>query len=510
MSSRPFFITTPIYYANAPLHIGSAFEIIGIDALARFRRLCGDDVFFLTGMDEHGEKNQRAAEARGITPQQHVDEMAANFRTFCQRLQISADDIIRTTEPRHRRVVEAFWRQVQGQGDIYLGEYTGAYCARCECYVRETDLKDGTCPACGERTRLLSEPAFFFRLSRFTEPLRRHFAEHPDFVQPDFRRREMQRIIESGLEDVCISRSSIHWGIPVPGAPGHVVYVWFDALVNYISAIGYGSDPDRFARYWPAALHVVGKDILRWHTILWPAMLMSAGLALPQRVFGHGFIYTRGGKMSKSLGNVVDPQAVAQKYGADALRYALLRETPYENDGCYSEDSLVERYNRDLGNDLGNLVLRVVTMIDRYCHGAVPAPQGDNGPLRTTAERLNAEIPPAMNGLQFSRALEDIWALVHRANEFIEEQKPWAMAKDTAAAARLNKTLYDLAETLRLLSVWLTPFMPATAAAIRAQLSLGDIQGTIPAETRWGLLPAGQHVQRGAPLFPRLGEPAAG
>jgi len=505
MDSRSFYITTPIYYANAPLHVGSAFEIIGIDVLARFRRLVGDSVFFLTGMDEHGEKNQKAAEERGITPQQHVDEMAEDFAAFCRTLEISQDDIIRTTEPRHRRGVDAFWRKAAAGGDIYLDEYSGLYCSRCESYVRETDLRDGNCPACGDPPKPLSEPAYFFRLSRYEDRLRDLFNNRPEFIQPDFRRNEMMQIVESGLQDICISRSSIHWGISVPDAAGHVVYVWFDALTNYITALGYPDEDGKFGQFWPADVHVVGKDILRFHAIYWPAMLMAAGLEMPRRVFGHGFIYAAGGdKMSKSIGNVVAPEDIIAVYGADALRYFLLRETPYAQDGEYSETKLADRHERDLANDLGNLVLRTVSMIGRYRQGRLPAPVREGAVLAEQAAALKAAVPAAMDALQFNRSLELIWGLVHRANRFVEERRPWDLNKDAAKADRLDATLYELAETVRILSVWLTPFLPAAARGIREQLGLAGIEGTLGEEADWGRLPEGQPVHRGEPLFPRI------
>lgn len=499
-----YYITTAIYYANAPLHVGHAFEIIGADVMARYQRLCGKEVFFLTGLDEHGEKIQRAADKRGVTPQALVDQLAEDFRAICRDLAISNDDLIRTTEARHKEVVEAFWRKVRAKGDIYLGAYEGLYCLRDEAYVKEGDLKDGACPSCGAKPEKLSEPAYFFRLSAYQDRLRQYYGQHHELVQPGFRRTEMLRMLEAGLEDVCISRSTIRWGIPVPDVTGHVVYVWFDALVNYVSAPGWLGNPEKFSRYWPADMHIVGKDILRWHALLWPAMLMAVDMPLPKSMFGHGFFYIGGSKMSKSLGNVVDPRAVAAKYGAEPLRYFLMREVPFENDGHYSEEGLVERINSELANELGNLLHRTLSMTEKYFKGAIPAADPEDRVLVDEAEAVCRDVPSLMDQLQFSRALERTWDLVRRANRFVEEREPWKLAKDPAAAPRLASTMYQLAESLRLVAALVEPFMPTKAAAMRTQLGLDPVALKVADELRWGLLKPGTATKKGDPLFPRI------
>ncbi len=522
MSTGKYFITTPIYYPNAEPHVGSAFEVIGIDVMARWKRLEGREVYFLTGTDEHAEKVSKVAAERGMTPEQLVEEMAGKFKTAWAQLEISFDRFIRTEEPAHKEAVAKFWRAVRDRGDIYLGSYEGLYCMPCESYWTSTQAKQGVCPECGRALKTLREPAYFFALSKYQKPLEKLFSEKADFLLPDFRRHEMEEnFLKPGLEDVCISRTTIHWGIPVPDDPKHVVYVWFDALINYLTGVGYGTDEAQFARWWPADLHVVGKDIARFHTLLWPAMLLAADLPLPERVFAHGFVQVMSDdtgeavKMSKSLGNIVKPGDIIAKYGADALRYFLMREIPYWADGAYSERNLAVRYNTDLANDLGNLVLRTLSMIERYFQSRVPEgdacdvsswPAGDKV-LHAVSTELAETVPPMMDELDFAQALEAIWQLVRAANRYVEETRPWALAKDPAQRERLGVVMYNLAESCRLLSVWLSPFIPGTCAKIREQLAWGD--AAMPFEDRiaWGRTKPGVTLRKAAALFPRLDLP---
>ena len=520
--SGKYFITTPIYYPNAEPHVGSSFEVIGIDVMARWKRLEGCEVYFLTGTDEHAEKVSQVAEKRGLTPEQHVEEMAEKFKLAWGQLEISYDRFIRTEEPAHKEAVAAIWRRVREKGDIYLGSYEGLYCVPCESYWTPTQAKAGVCPECGRPLKTLREPAYFFALSKYQKPLEKLFAENPGFLTPEFRRHEMEEnFLKPGLADICISRTTIHWGIPVPDDPRHVVYVWFDALINYLTAVGYGTDEAMFAKWWPADLHVVGKDIVRFHTLLWPAMLMSAGLALPKRVASHGFVQvtmddsTEAVKMSKSLGNVVKPGEIVAKYGADALRYFLMREIPYSGDGAYSERNLAVRYNTDLANDLGNLVLRTLSMVERYFEGRVSErdardvsawADGDKV-LHAVASELAETVPPMMEDLDFARALESIWALVRAANRYVEDSRPWSLAKDPAGRERLGVVMYNLSESCRLVSVWLSPFIPATCAKIHEQLGVDDASLPFAARVAWGVTKPGTVQRKGAALFPRLDLP---
>jgi methionyl-tRNA synthetase len=523
VSPQKYYLTTPIFYPNAEPHVGSAFEVIGIDVMARWKRLSGFDVFFLTGTDEHAEKVSTVARESGVSPQELVDRMAEKFKTAWAQMGISYDRFIRTTEEGHKKAVEIFFRKVLAKGDIYLGAYEGLYCSPCESYWTATQAKGGECPECGRPLKTLREPAYFFALSKYQKALEKLFADNPDFLLPEFRRREMeQNFLKPGLEDVCISRSTLDWGIPVPDDAAHRVYVWFDALINYLTGVGYGSDEARFNKWWPADLHVVGKDIVRFHTLLWPAMLMAAGLPVPKRVFAHGFVQVvsddapeQAVKMSKSLGNIVTPEAIITKYGADALRYFLLKEIPYAGDGVYSERNLAVRYNNDLGNDLGNLVLRTSSMIARYFDSEVPRPAAEDvvswtdvdKVVRATAEELSETVPPLMEALDYATALEEIWTLVRAGNRYVEETKPFIIAKDPSQRDRLGVVLYNLAETCRILSLWISPFMPGVAAKIREQFALGALGSDIAADSTWGKTVPGTAVRKGEPLFPRLDLP---
>lgn len=503
-----YYITTPIYYPSDNLHIGHAYTTVAADALARFQRLRGKDVFFLTGTDEHGQKIQRRAESAGVTPQQFVDGIVANIRRLWETLQISHDDFIRTTEPRHEKVVQEVFRRIYEQGDIYKSEYEGWYCTPCEAFWLERQLVDGKCPDCGRPVERVREESYFFRLSKYADRLLKHIEENPEFIQPVSRRNEMIAFIKQGLQDLCVSRTSFTWGVPVPMDPKHVVYVWFDALTNYISAIGWPDDPEKFNRYWPADVHLVGKEIVRFHTIIWPIILMALGLPLPKKVFGHGWLVLESGKMSKSKGNVVDPLALVDKYGVDAVRFFLLREVPFGADGFYSEESLVNRTNVDLANDLGNLLSRTTAMIGKFCGNAIPRPDAaaDDGILRDLAEKVVPTFEQYMNECELSLALTELWKLVGRANKYIDETAPWDLAKDPAKRARLDTVMYNLAETLRLTAVALTPFLPTAPARIWHQLGIDrDIRTCRwPADVHWGLLAPGTPVRRGEPIFPRI------
>ncbi|MGB9886943.1 MAG: methionine--tRNA ligase [Moorellales bacterium] len=509
--AEPFYVTTPIYYPSDRLHIGHALTTTMADTLARYKRLRGYDVWFLTGSDEHGQKIQRKAQEAGVSPQEYVDRIVATFQDLWQRLGISYDDFLRTTEPRHQRAVQALFRKLQQRGDIYKSTYEGWYCTPCETFWTESRLVDGCCPDCGRPVERVAEEGYFFRLSKYQDALLRYLEENPDFIQPPSRYNEMVNFVRSGLEDLCISRTTFDWGVPVPGDPKHVVYVWFDALINYISALGWGGpEPEKFERYWPAAVHLVGKDIVRFHTVIWPIMLMAAGITPPRKVFGHGWLLVGGGKMSKSKGNVVDPVVLIEKYGADAIRYFLLRELPYGADGYYSEEALRERYNRDLANDLGNLFSRTLAMIERYTQGVVPVP----GPatrmeneLAEVAARAVERVEQELERFDFAGALAAVWELVARANKYVDEAAPWALARE-GQAERLHTVLYHLAEALRVLTVLLTPFLPGLPERVWLQMGIEEAEQlhTWESARRWGVFPPGAKVRRGPALFPRKEE----
>jgi len=503
-----FYITTPLYYPSARPHIGSAFEIIGIDVVARFNRMMGRNVFLLTGMDEHGEKIQRKAEAQGVTPRRFVDDMADLYRRIWTDLGISYNDFIRTTEPRQQEAVRAFFQKVYDNGDIYKGRYEGWYCVRCESFLAEAQLVDGRCGECGDKASQSSEEGYFFKMSKYQQQLLDHIEKHPEFIQPDFRRNEMLSFIKSGLSDVCISRSAIHWGTSLPVEPSLVIYVWFDALINYITGVGFPADEERFSKWWPADVHVIGKDILRFHTVLWPTMLMSAGLPLPKQVFGHGFVMAEEGeKMSKSAGNVVDAEELLKTYGPDPVRYFLLREITYAVDGSFSTKKLIDRINNDLGNDLGNLLHRTLSMIEKYFDGVVPGP-GDKTPddeaLLAANDGLLEELENLVSSFQFNRALEALWRLVSEANKYVERCKPWALARSPDQRDRLSAVMYNLADAARIISLLIEPFLPFTAEAMRQQIGLQEQEGDIRDLARWGGLHAGIKVNKGAPLFPKI------
>ena len=502
---KPVFITTPIYYINARPHIGHAYTTMVADALARSRRLLGEDVFFLTGTDEHGQKVERAAQKAGLPTPAFADDVAAAFRQMCQDLHISNDDFIRTTEPRHHQAAQAIWQRVAANGDIYKGDYEGWYCTVDEIFVPETQLVNGTCPTCGGKVERLKEESYYFRLSKYQQPLLDFYAANPDFLQPHFRLNEIRTFVEGGLQDLSISRTSFQWGIPVPGDPRHVMYVWFDALTNYLTALGLGTDDEsRVARFWPGVTHLVGKEIIRQHALYWPAFLMAAGLTPPKRIVAHGWWLMGGAKMSKSVGNVARYQDYTKVFGVDGLRYFVMREMPLGLDANFSDDGILTRFNADLANDLGNLISRATTMVHRYCGGVVPAPDApgdlDAGLVAESAAVIR-DVLAEFEQCQTSAALTRTWELVRSVNQYIVKREPWTLAKDPARRALLETTLFHAADTLRVIAALVEPVMPSTAVRIRAMLG-------VDAEPWTGLAPAtlkpGTRLGPTEALFPRI------
>jgi methionyl-tRNA synthetase len=521
-----FYLTTPLYYVNDIPHIGHAYTTIAADVLARYKRSKGYDVFFLTGTDEHGQKIAEAAKAQGKKPQEFCDEIVTRFKSAWETLNVSYNDFIRTTEDRHVKVVQSVFSKLLETGDVYKGEYEGWYCTPCETFWTDLQLKEtklvtpkskttdeehkphgNFCPDCGRPVQKIKEKTYFFKLSKYEKELTHHIEAHPDFIKPESRRNEVISFIKHGLKDLSVTRTAFNWGVPVKEDPKHVVYVWFDALINYITAPGYGLNQPRFERLWPADLHLMGKEIVRFHAVIWPCMLMALGLKLPRTVFGHGWWTSEGQKMSKSKGNVADPIALSKEFGVDAVRYFLLREVPFGVDGDYSRNALITRFNSDLANDLGNLLNRSLTMVEKYFNGQVSVPaKPDFDDISSQLVKLAKETPDIyskhMDELQFSEALSSVWKLINLANTYIEKEAPWKLSKE-GKNEELKTVMYNLMEVLRLSAAMIRPFMPSTAVQMVCQLGIPESSFDDPQNLKFGIKIAAM-INKGMPLFPRI------
>jgi methionyl-tRNA synthetase len=501
-----FYLTTAIDYVNSRPHLGTAYEKIAADVIARYKRLCGFETHFVMGNDEHSQNVFRRARELGEEPQAYCDRMAEEFKEVWRRLDVSFDDFIRTTEPRHKAGVQELVRRMQAAGDIYEGHYEGWYCVSCEAFKQEKDLVDGLCPIHRTKPDWLREKNYFFKLSKYGDALARHFASQPEFTVPDVRRNEILRLLESGLEDISVSRAGQAWGIPMPDDPASVIYVWVDALINYITAVGYGTNPALFDRWWPVDLHVVGKDITRFHCVIWPAMLMSAGLPLPKQVFGHGWLHLKGEKMSKSLGTIVEPLDAAQRFGPDPLRLYLVKEITFGSDGDFTWDRFEDRYNVDLANNLGNLVSRIGAMADKYRGGRLRS-AADSGPLRAAAGQALADYRERMDRFELEGGAAAVFRLVDAANEYIAATEPWALARDQANADRLSQVLFELAESVRIAAILLLPIMPASAAEILRRVGERRPAASVRIDAAAWLAEGEREIEKGAALWPRLETP---